>query len=349
MFLRNAWYVAATDREIGRTPLRRIIMNEPIVMYRTEAGLPVALEDRCVHRHLPLSMGKLVAGDILECLYHGLCYDTSGACVKVPGQPAVPPGARVKAYPMVERYHWVWIWMGDPALADPATITDFHWFDDPNWGAAQRYLHVKGNWQLVVDNLLDLTHLAFVHTTTIGTRALVDAKVKVDRSPDDVLVTRWTIDAPAPPTFIKAGGFTSNVDRWQIIHFTPPSFVRLDVGATPTGTGAPEGRRVGGISMRNLNAMTPETETTTHYFYGQAHDFDIHNPNTTEMIMNQITTAFLEDQAVFEAQQANMLQVPDAPQVDINADTGVLQARRILDRLHAEEQAALGSRRTAAE
>ena len=106
------------------------------------------------------------------------------------------------------------------------------------------------------------------------------------------------------------------------------------------------GRRVGGIQMRNLNAMTPETETTTHYFYGQAHDFDIRNPKTTEMVMEQITTAFLEDQAVFEAQQANMLQVPNAPQIDINADTGVLQARRILDRLHTEEQAAL---RTAAE
>jgi len=294
-------------------------------------------------------MGKLIEGDILECLYHGLCFDTSGNCVKVPGQQTVPPGARVKAYPMVERYHWVWIWMGDPALADPDTITDFHWFDDPEWGAATRYLHVKGNWQLVVDNLLDLTHLAFVHTTTIGTRALVDAKVKVDRSPNDVTVTRWTIDAPAPPTFVKAGGFTGNVDRWQIIHFTPPSFVRLDVGATPTGTGAPEGRRIGGIQMRNLNAMTPETETTTHYFYGQAHDFDIHNPTTTEMVMDQITTAFLEDQAVFEAQQANMLQVPNAPQIDISADTGVLQARRILDRLHAEEQAALSAQRTAAE
>ena len=348
MFIRNAWYVAATAKELDRTPMRRIIMNEPIVMYRTEAGAPVALEDRCVHRHLPLSMGKLVEGDILECLYHGLCYDTSGACVKVPGQPSVPPGARVKSYPMVERYKWVWIWMGDPALADPATITDFHWFDDPAWGAAQRYLHVKGNWQLVVDNLMDLTHLAFVHATTIGTRALVDAKVKVDRTPDDVTVTRWTIDSPAPPTFVKAGGFTSNVDRWQIVHFTPPSFVRLDVGATPTGTGAPEGRRVGGIQMRNLNAMTPETETTTHYFYGQAHDFDINNPKTTEMIIEQITTAFLEDQAVFEAQQRNMLQMPDAPQVDINADTGVLQARRILDRLHAEEQAG-PAQRTAAE
>jgi len=348
MFLRNAWYVAASDHEIGRKPLRRIIMNEPIVMYRTEAGAPVALEDRCAHRHLPLSMGRL-EGDILECLYHGLCFDTSGNCVNVPGQQTVPPGARVKSYPMVERYHWVWIWMGDPALADPGKITDFHWLDDPEWGAATRYLHVKGNWQLVVDNLLDLTHLAFVHPTTIGTRALIGAKVKVDRSPDDVVVTRWTIDAPAPPTFVKAGGFTGNVDRWQIIHFTPPSFVRLDVGATPTGTGAPEGRRVSGIQMRNLNAMTPETETTTHYFYGQAHDFDIRNPKTTEMIMDQITTAFLEDQAVFEAQQQNMLQVPNAPQVDINADTGVLQARRILDRLHAEEQAVLSAQRTAAE
>jgi vanillate O-demethylase monooxygenase subunit len=346
MFLKNHWYVAAIDHEVSRTPMRRLICNEPIVLYRTEDGAPVALEDRCAHRHLPLSMGKL-KGDILECLYHGLCFDKTGACIKVPGQETVPPSARVKAYPMVERYHWVWIWLGDPALADPAKITDFHWLDDPAWGAATRYLHAQANWQLVVDNLLDLTHLAFVHTTTIGNSALVDkARVKVERSPDDVVVTRWTIDAPAPPTFVKAGGFTANVDRWQIIQFTPPSFVRLDVGATPTGTGAPEGRRVGGIGMRNLNAMTPETETTTHYFYGQAHDFDVKNPQTTEMVMNQITKAFLEDQIIFEAQQKNMLQVPNAPQVDINADNGVLQAQRILDRLFQEEQAAM--RRTVA-
>ncbi len=345
MFLKNYWYVAAIDREITRTPLRRVICNEPIVFYRTEDGVAVALEDRCAHRHLPLSMGKL-KGDILECLYHGLCFDKTGACVKVPGQNTVPPSARVRAYPIVERYHWAWIWMGDPALADPAKITDFHWLDDPAWGAATRYLHAKANWQLIVDNLLDLTHLAFVHTSTIGNSALVDkAKVKVERSPSDVLVTRWTIDAPAPPTFVKAGGFTSNVDRWQIIHFTPPSFVRLDVGATPTGTGAPQGRRVGGISMRNLNAMTPETETTTHYFYGQAHDFDIRSAKTTEMIMDQITTAFLEDQAIFEAQQKNILAFADAQDVDINADNGVIQARLILNRLLQEEQ---GQRRTVA-
>src|SRR6516165_9360698 len=182
MFLRNYWYVAAYDHEIGRCPLGRIILGEPIVFYRLEDGTPVALEDRCAHRHLPLSMGTLV-GDVLQCHYHGLRYDKTGTCVRVPGQDTIPRSARVKNYPVVERYHWLWIWMGDPALADPDKITDFHWFDDPNWGAKGEYLHVKGNWQLVVDNLLDLTHLAFVHGTTIGNPALVNqAQVKVQRA-----------------------------------------------------------------------------------------------------------------------------------------------------------------------
>ena len=349
MFLRNYWYVAATDTEIERKPLGRIILGEPIVFYRLEDGTPVALEDRCAHRHLPLSMGKLV-GDTLQCHYHGLRYDQTGTCVRVPGQDLIPRSARVRKYPVVERYHWLWIWMGDPALADPDKITDYHWLADPNWGAKGQYLHVKGNWQLVVDNLLDLTHLAFVHETTIGNSALVDqAQVKVQRAQDNVTVTRWIIDAPPPPTFVKAGKFTANVDRWQIINFTPPAFLRLDVGATPTGTGAPEGRRVGGIQMRNLNAMTPETETTTHYFWAQAHDFEPHNPDMTEKIFQQIKIAFLQDVAVFTAQQRNIDLDPDAPQSDINADSGGIQARRIVDRLYQEEQAAMAAAKTAAE
>src|ERR1700722_17667956 len=343
MFLRNYWYVAATDAEIGRKPLSRTILGEPVVFFRTEAGAPVAMEDRCAHRHLPLSMGKLV-GDELQCHYHGLRFGTDGRCTRIPGQEQIPRGAKFSTSPVAERYHWIWIWMGDPALADPAAITDFHWLDDPNWGAKSSYLHVKANWQLIVDNLLDLTHLAFVHETTIGNSALVDnATVKVTRTPNNVVVTRWIIDAPAPPTFVKAGGFTAPVDRWQIIDFVPPAFLRLDVGCTPTGTGAPQGRRVGGIGMGNLNAITPETETTSHYFWGQAHDFDIDNPATTDMLIGQIRTAFLEDVAVFEAQQRNMMLIPSAPQIDINADNGLIQARRILDRIHREEQAVVAT------
>jgi phenylpropionate dioxygenase-like ring-hydroxylating dioxygenase large terminal subunit len=251
---------------------------------------------------------------------------------------------------VVERYRWVWIWMGDPALADPAQICDFHWLQDPDWGAKPSYLHVEANWQLVVDNLLDLTHLAFVHETTIGNMALVEhAAVKVQRAPSNVLVTRWIIDQPAPPTFVKVGKFTGNVDRWQIIDYAPPAFLRLDVGACPTGTGAPEGRRVGGIGMRNLNAITPETETTSHYFWGQAHDFEPHNAAMTERVFQQIKTAFLEDVAVFTAQQRMISLRPDAPQVDINADAGGIQARRIVDRLCREEQAAAAAHATAAE
>ena len=197
----------------------------------------------------------------------------------------------------------------------------------------------------MVDNLLDLTHLAFVHDTTIGNLALAEhAKVQVTRAPNNVVVTRWIIDQEPPPTFKKVGGFTGNVDRWQIIDFVPPAFLRLDVGATPTGTGAPEGKRVGGIGMRNLNAITPETETTSHYFWGQAHDFDVKNAETTEKIFQQIKTAFLEDVSVFSAQQRNLNMIANPPQVDINADAGTIAARRILSRLYDEEQGASAGR-----
>ena len=338
MFLRNYWYVAATEAEIGRKPLGRMILGDPIVLFRTDDGTPVAFEDRCPHRHLPLSMGKLV-GDTLQCLYHGLRFARDGHCVYIPGQEQIPQAAKVRCYPVVERYHWIWIWLGDPALADPAAITDFHWLDDPNWGAKGAYLHVEANWQLVVDNLLDLTHLAFVHDTTIGNLALAEhAKVKVARTRDGVVVTRWIIDQEPPPTFKKVGGFQGNVDRRQIIDFTPPAFLRLDVGATPTGTGAPEGVRVGGINMRNLNAITPETEITSHYFWGQAHDFDVKNPQTTNKIFEQIQTAFLQDVAVFSAQQRNLNLIRNPTQIDIAADAGAIQARRILARLYGEEQ-----------
>jgi hypothetical protein len=163
----------------------------------------------------------------------------------------------------------------------------------------------------------------------------------VTRAPNNVVVTRWIIDQDPPPTFKKVGGFQGNVDRWQIIDFVPPAFLRLDVGATPTGTGAPEGKRVGGINMWNVNAITPETETTSHYFWGQAHDFDAKNPETTNKVFEQIQMAFLEDVEVFSAQQRNLDLMPNASQLDINADTGVIQARRVLARLHDEEQAAL--------
>jgi Vanillate O-demethylase oxygenase C-terminal domain len=166
------------------------------------------------------------------------------------------------------------------------------------------------------------------------------ATAKVTRGSENVVVTRWMIDQEPAPTFKKVGGFTGNVDRWQIIEWTPPAFLRLDTGATDTGTGAPHGKRVGGVGFRNLNAITPETESTSHYFWGQAHNFDVKKRETTEKIFDQVQIAFLEDVEVFSAQQTNMDLMPNAPQTDINADNGLIQARRILTRLHDQERAA---------
>jgi phenylpropionate dioxygenase-like ring-hydroxylating dioxygenase large terminal subunit len=159
MFLRNSWYVAAWDREIGRPPLARMILGEPIVFYRQEDGRPVALEDCCCHRHLPLSLGRL-EGDTLRCGYHGLRFDAGGRCVEIPGQAQIPPDAAIRSYPLVERLNWVWIWMGDPKRADPELIPNWWWADHPDWACAKPdMLPVACNCQLINDNLLDVTHL----------------------------------------------------------------------------------------------------------------------------------------------------------------------------------------------
>ncbi len=340
MFLRNFWYVAAGDQEVQRQNLfRRTILDQPVVFYRTGEGRPVALEDRCCHRHMPLSEG-ILKGNNVECAYHGLTFDPNGVCVRIPSQTTIPPEVRIRSYPVVERYHWIWIWMGDPALADPDLIEDYHWKDDPEWRAKGERLDLGGNYLLLVDNLLDLTHLQFIHATTLGTEAIAAAPIKTEREDRMVRVTRWIMDSPPPPFFQRAGGFLpdQNIDRWQIIEYTPPAFVRLNVGGAIAGTGALQGDLSQGFSMRNLNAITPESEKTTHYFWAQAHDFKIDDPSVTEMLYQQVHTAFLEDLVAIKVQQENIDAFPDAPQIDFNQDSGGLQARRIVDNLLAEER-----------
>ncbi len=339
MFLRNCWYVAAWDHEVTRMNLlRRVLLDEPVVFYRTEDGRPVALADRCCHRHAPLSRGRL-RGDALECPYHGFTYDPSGACILVPGQSTIPPGARVRSYPVVERYHWLWIWMGDPALADPAAIEDFHWMDDPAWRFAGDRLELKANYVLLVENLLDLSHLSFVHPTTLGTDKVAQTPMKAERLERGVRVTRWVMDSPAPPFFQRAGGIApeQTVDRWQIIDWTPAAFVRLDVGCALAGTGARDGDRSRGITMRNLNAITPETARTTHYFWAQAHNFGLDKKWLTDLIFENVQTAFQEDLAIIGAQQANIDAGGAPPRIDMNHDAGGIAARRMLETMIADE------------
>jgi len=337
MFVRNAWYVAAWDHEIGRDMLRRILMDEPIVLFRRQDGKPVALEDRCCHRQAPLSMGKLI-GDVVKCPYHGLEFDPTGACVRIPSQDRIPPSARVKSFPIIEKNHWIWIWMGDPAKANPDLIEDFHWMDDPEWRFGGSSLHVEAHYQLLVENLLDTTHLPFLHPTSLGTDAFARSEFEVTREGDRVKVTRWLMNQAPAPFHKRMGDFPDgmNVDRWQIATFAPPSFVKLDVGSAPAGTGAREGDRSKGMNMYNLNAITPETGKTAHYFWAQAYNFKLDQRWIADLVRSQVTKAFLEDMTMIKAQQINM-DLGSSPVVNLGQDKAWIAMRQIVQRLIAEE------------
>ena len=196
MFLRNYWYVAGRSVEVGRVLLQRWILNEPVLLYRTEDGTAVAMQGNCPHRSLPLSKGRLIEDEV-ECGYHGLKFAPSGECTHVPALDKVPATCRVKTYPVVDMNRWVWIWMGDPALADEATIPDCRWNDDPEWSVTEGHLEIGCNYALLVDNLLDLSHTAFVHRDSIGDRSVAEAPANTEVSGNSVSVIRRLQGRPA--------------------------------------------------------------------------------------------------------------------------------------------------------
>ena len=166
--------------------------------------------------------------------------------------------------------------MGDPAKADRSKIEVLPWLDSPEWTATPGYLHLKSNYLLLIDNLLDLTHVAYVHKKTIaGDPREATTPTKTERVENGVRNGRWMIDFMPPPLFAKVGNFTSNVDRWQHVTWKAPATVYLDVGCAKTGTGAPQGDRSQGISIWSTHLATPETETSTHYFFCFARNFKL--------------------------------------------------------------------------
>ncbi len=343
MFLQNNWYVGAWADELAAGALLgRTILGEPVLFYRSAQGAIAALEDRCCHRGLPLHHGQ-VLGEHVQCGYHGLVYDRSGACIKVPGQERVPRGAKVKSYPVVEQDRIVWIWMGAPELADPAAIVRHPWHDDPEWAwTKDRYL-VNANYQLINDNLMDLTHVGYVHTKTIGgtPEAHSNAETKTDRSGTGVKVSRWMLNSIPPPAYTQAVKFgKERVDRWMEIEFFPASVVRIHTGATDAGTGAYEGRREGGFGFMGLNAMTPETEHSTHYFWSGAHNFMVGKPEATQRLRKSLEVTFGEDKVVVESQYATLRANPDAPQISIASDAGMVAARKLIAELIERERKA---------
>ena len=347
----NAWYAAAYDVEITHALFSRTICNQKIVVYRQTTGEVAALEDACWHRLLPLSMGRL-EGDEVVCGYHGLVFNGKGQCTHMPSQETINPGACVRSFPVIEKHRFVWIWPGDPALADERLVPDLHWNHDADWAGDGKVIRVACDYRLVIDNLMDLTHETFVHSSSIGNRAVAEAPFVATHGDRTATVTRWMENIDAPPFWAgqlkQARGYEGAVDRWQIIRFEAPCTVSIDVGVAPTGTGAmPPGGNQGDASLSDrsqgvngmvLNTITPETDGSCHYFWAFARSYMLSEQRLTHQLREGVAGIFREDEHVLEAQQKAIEAHPDHTFYNLNIDAGSMWARRLIDGLIAKGQ-----------
>ena len=325
------WYVAAMAREVGRAPLGRTICGEPLVMFRRQDGTPVALDDRCPHRLYPLSSGEL-KGDDIECGYHGLRFNGTGACTLMPAQKDIPPRFGVRSFPVVERCGLVHVFMGDAARADPALIPDFPENVAQGWASTGACRHMEANWQLVVDNLLDLTHLTFVHKTTLAGPGIQENPLVVRVEGDRVLARREMRDVEPAPIFRTLRHFPGRIDRFQNIAFIPPNHVHIRIEAAPAGVNDDPDL----IHHVVLNHLTPETERTTHYFWSICRRMRLDDEETGRRLFELNRAAFEEDAAVLSRQQAMIDRNPGAL-ANLGADKALAAARRIIrQKLEAE-------------
>lgn len=340
MFIKNCWYVAGWASEVGEsTFLARTILEVPVVLWRDSQGSVIAFEDRCCHRGAPLSKGRR-EDDCVRCMYHGLKFDASGVCVEIPGQERIPPTMRVKTFPAVQRSKWIWIWMGEPDRADPELIPDTHWLDDPGWRSLEGYTHYHTNYLLIADNLLDLAHLPYVHPTTLGGSEDYAANLpKIELKERGIHVTRWAMNTQ-PPSFVqKVRPFPGKVDRWNIYDFLVPGIFIMDSGMNAAGSGAQEGNRSDAAEFHGCQALTPETESSTHYFYAHPHNFAIDRPDVTASVHQSVVDAFEEDRAMITAQAASLALKGDFKMQAIRADEALGKFRWLVSKLVKEEDA----------
>jgi vanillate O-demethylase monooxygenase subunit len=337
-YLRNVWYMAAwaDEVDIGK-PLARTFLDQPVLLFRTAAGEIRALLDRCPHRFAPLSLGA-VSGDRITCLYHGLQFDGSGACVENPHGP-ITAGLKVRAYPVVEAYRAIWIWTGDPAEADPAKLRDLSFLAEaPETAFNSGYLRGQGHYQLFVDNILDLSHTDFLHPTTLGGGSITRTPAEVEQRADGIISLSWHPRNEVPtPVLSRRLPEGTRVDAWTEVEWSAPGIMTMSTGAVPTGT-----RREDGETSLNVHIMTPETSSTTHYFFASTRDFMLENVEFNEQVRKSRLAIFsTEDAPMIAGQQARMANADFwslKPNL-LSVDKGAVLARRRMEAMIAAEGA----------
>jgi phenylpropionate dioxygenase-like ring-hydroxylating dioxygenase large terminal subunit len=273
--IRNCWYVAARADEIGRIPLARKLLGTDVVLYRTQAGEPVAMRNRCPHRSFPLARGNLV-GDRLICGYHGMEFEPDGVCAHMPALSSTPSTVTVRTYPLMDRGPLTWIWMGSPDLADENLILDTGWLADPAWGTVGGTFHIKSDYVAMHDNLIDQTHFPFLHPDTVGTPEYARSTMTASTDNNQVVIKRALRDSPPPGVYGKPAGIMhKRVDRTSEARFVSPALhvAHAQIIDPTPDTGAPERYR-----YNITHAFTPETNTSIHYWWFNSRDYKARRP-----------------------------------------------------------------------
>ena len=343
MYIQNAWYAGAWDHEVTADGmLARKILGKGLLFFRTSDGRVTTLRDRCSHRFAPLSLGRR-EGDCVRCMYHGLVFDADGKCIEEPGRKGVSPNTNVEAYPTVERHRLVWVWMGDAEKADPNLIPDCHQHESPDWASIPSYAHFKANYLLVLDNLLDFSHLSYVHENSLGgSKTIAAIRPKVEQTDKGVKLTRWYLNEPEFAPYLRGyERFTGPIDRWNIYHLsTLSNHFSMSSGSAPAGTGAPEGKLAPETMVFHSNQIiTPEDERNTHYFWTYGHNFALENAELTQAMADRVSAGFKEDREMIEAQQLVVDESGDDKMAFILADNGLALGRRLIEEKLAAEAA----------
>ena len=336
---RNMWWVAARADEITTAPLARWILEMPVVLYRTAQGTPVALYDRCPHRWAPLSEGR-VEGDQLVCPYHGMTFGTDGVCTHVPTQGKVPKSACVRSYPLRESGAFVWIWMGDPEeIENHDPPVDLSYTTDPDWSVVLGYYEVAANWVLIRENVLDLTHIAHLHTNTFKQNDW-NAVPEISMQGDVVMYRQEFGLAPLSPLFCHAMGLSETKPVTRVQKGTMAS---LAVSFSDWNVHDPEpepGRR-SDFLMRGCHITTPAERGVTHYYWGAAFDIADVPDDIIARSEASVIAAFDEDKRLLERMQSQIGKDPlglEYPEISLAADGAGVRVRRVLQRRLAAER-----------
>jgi len=348
MYAHNCWYVAGWDHDVQGDRLHAIrIADEPVVVYRRQDGGLVALEDRCRHRFAPLSLGCR-EGDDLRCMYHGFKYAPSGRCIEIPGESTIPELARVRSYPVESRHSWIWVWIGEPAQADGALIPPAAGFDDKRWCLRHGHLDYAAPYELINDNLLDFSHLAYVHRNSFGTGpAFAMERPRVTRLPRGVRVDRW-MRPGASNVSMRYDRPAEELDFYSSYDFLVPGVLLMFSGVYPAGTRAATGEGIPPLEQAisgsfTSQAVTPMTADSARYFFSWGPNAGEGADAQADAMIKVAHQAFAEDKVIIEAQHRVMRAGPHPAPLPTSADRAVLMFQRLMRSMMPESEPRKGA------